>query len=251
MAGAGALVAQPGFRRSFVILPANGCVTTAVEDDYHSMAVTLSHDGVMITAIDPVMDRAPWTTCPGAPAILVSTFVGAALADAAKLGFKQSNCTHLYDLTLLAAAHASDTADMRYDIIVSDTIDGLVCAEIHRDDRLVFRIEHRGDILTAPMELAGASLFKLRAWIDGLAGIEQEAARLLQWGTIIAHGRAYSIDRLSDASKMPPNCYTFQPDNKVLAKRVGVVFDFSQGDAEPLDHFGRDGFGIRQAAHEA
>ena len=90
-------------------------------------------------------------------------------------------------------------------------------------------------------------MFKLRGWIDGLAGVEQEAARLLQWGTIIAHGRAYGIDRISDASKMPPNCYTFQPDNKAVAKRVGAVFDFSQGRISPLDHLGPDGFATREA----
>ena len=147
---------------------------------------------------------------------------------------------------MLAAAHAGDEAPLTYDILVSDAIDGLVHAEIRCDGRVIHRIAHRDDIITAPEALAGTSLFKLRGWIDGLTGGEQEAARLLQWGTIIAHGRAYSIDRLSDASKMPPNCYTFQPDNKSVAKRVGAVFDFSQGPRQLLDHLGRDGFGTRQ-----
>ncbi len=227
----------PGFRRRFLVVPATDRVTAAVEDDYHCMAVTLHHDGIVVTSVESVMDRAPWTTCPGAPAMLATTFTGVALAEVAKRGEKQTNCTHLHDLALLAAAHASDGGPTRYEILTSDPVEGLVIAEIRRDGAPVLRFEHRDDILTAPAEVAGTSVFKLRGWIETLDGPAREAARLLQWGTILAHGRITPMERQSDASRMPPNCYTFQPERKGDARRVGLVLDFSKGVRQPLDHF--------------
>lgn len=73
------LAALPGFRRRFLVTPQPDCVTAAVEDDYHCMAVTLHHDGATIARIEAEMDRAPWTTCPGAAGVLKSTFEGATL----------------------------------------------------------------------------------------------------------------------------------------------------------------------------
>jgi hypothetical protein len=231
----GDLGGLPGFRRRFIVTPGADRVTAAVEDDYHCMAVTLLHDGTVVAAVESVMERAPWTTCPGAPAVLAATFAGVALAEVAARGQKQANCTHLHDLALLAAAHAGDPAPTRYDILACDPIDGLVAAEIRRDGSTLLRIEHRDDLITTPAEVAGISVFKLRGWIETLDGDAREAARLLQWGTILAHGRITPMERQSDASRMPANCYTFQPERKGEARRIGRIIDFSRGPAEPLD----------------
>ncbi len=237
----------PGFRRRLIVTPAAARVTAAVEDDYHCMAVTLHHDGVAILSVEPVMDRVPWTTCPGAPAVLQSTFTGIALADVAARGAKQANCTHLHDLAVLAAAHADDSAPTCYDIVTSDPVNGLVTSEIRRDGAPIHRIEHRSDICSTPEAIAGISLFKLRGWIDSLEGLEREAARLLQWGTILGHGRTTPMERQSDASRMPPNCFTFQPENAALARRVGKVIDFSEVARAPLSHFDGADFAILPA----
>lgn len=237
---------MPGFRRRLIVSPHADRVTAAVEDDYHCMAVTLRHDGEAVTAVDAIMDRAPWTTCPGAPLTLKATFEGVALTEVAARGEKQANCTHLHDLAVLAAAHAHGAGPTTYDILVCDPVDGRVVAEIRRDGVAVHRIEHRDDIVTSPAEIAGVSLFKLRGWIDSLNGLDREAARLLQWGAILAHGRMIPMERQSDASRMPPNCYTFQPDNKVLARRVGEVVDFTRVSAQPLDHLEGEGFRVRR-----
>lgn len=242
---AGELDRLPGFRRRILVTPAAGRVTAAVEDDYHCMAVTLDHDGARVTGVDARMDRAPWTTCPGAPAVLQATFTGVALADVAARGEKHANCTHLYDMAVLAAAHAGGTAPVRYDILVCDPVDGRVTAEIRRDGTPVHRIVHRDDVVESPTEIAGTSLFKLRGWIESLEGLTREAARLLQWGTILAHGRIIPMERQSDAGRMPPNCYTFQPDNKARAKRVGKIIDFGRESPEPLDHFDGSDFHAR------
>ncbi len=225
--------------------PVPGKVTAAVEDDYHCMAVTLHHDGAVVTHVDAVMDRAPWTTCPGAPAVLGATFTGVALSEVTARRDKQANCTHLHDLAVLAAAHTCDSARTEFDLFVADAVDGIVTAEIWRDGAMVLRLMLRDDVLIAPEELRGVSLMAMRDWVNALPPPQREAARLLQWGTLIAHGRAIPLEQQSDATRMPPNCYTFQPERAAVAKRVGQIFDFSDGSVEPLEHFSGEGFGVR------
>jgi hypothetical protein len=75
----------------------------------------------------------------------------------------------------------------------------------------------------------------MRDWIDSLPPQRREAARLLRWGNIVAHGRSIPLEKQSDATRMPSNCYTFQPERKIVARRVGVIREFSNAAAQPLD----------------
>lgn len=232
-----ALDTRAGFRRRFRILPTDGSVTAALEDDYHCMAVTLAHDGECITAVDAVMDRWPWTTCPGATVELATTFTGTALASVAKRGLKSSNCTHLYDLAIFAAAHAADAMPTLYDVFVGDTEHGRKTCEILKDGALMLDWTMENDVLVAPDHLAGMHLMKMRDWIAALDPPAREAARILQWAALIAHGRDIPLENQSDALRMSPNCFTFQPERAQVAKRIGVVVDFSKSARRPLDHF--------------
>ncbi|MGL4563723.1 MAG: hypothetical protein ACRCVD_00395, partial [Halioglobus sp.] len=96
----------PGFRRRFRITPEPFRVRAEVEDDYHCMGVTLVHDGITATAVEAELERAPWSTCPGAVEVCRQTFSGRPLDEFPRQGGKSANWTHLYDLALLAAAHA-------------------------------------------------------------------------------------------------------------------------------------------------
>lgn len=225
----------PGFRRRFIVTPSAGRVTSEVEDDYHCMRVTLRHDGKLVTKVEAVVARAPWTTCPAAPAELERTFTGVTLDRFAFRGEKPSNCTHLHDLAVMAAAHAHDGAPFVYDILVCDPIDGRREAELRRNGKPAMRWTLEGHTIVAPEEIAGTSLFKLNPWIETLDPAGREAARVLRWGTLIAGGRQIPLEQQSDATRMPPNCYTFQPERAVVAKRVGKIREFSDGTAVPLD----------------
>jgi hypothetical protein len=69
--------------------------------------------------------------CPQAEAAARRTFTGLRLDGAVVPAQKPANCTHLYDLATLAAAHARDAAALVYEIWASDPAeDGLVLAEI-------------------------------------------------------------------------------------------------------------------------
>lgn len=203
----------------------------------HCMSVTLRHDGAQVTGIDADMARAPWTTCPGARDQLVRTFAGLPLEEVHSRRDKRGNCTHLHDLAVLAATHACSLAPgegLDYEILVSDPQQGERRAEIRRQGNAVHVWVERDGVLCEPSEIAGLGLFALRDWIAGLPDPAREAARLLQWGAIMAHGRILPYEDQSDASRMPPNCYTFQPERSVHARRVGQVFDFSDGTRVPL-----------------
>jgi hypothetical protein len=225
----------PGFRRRFRITPGAGQVCSAVEDDYHCMYVVLHHDGVQVTEIDAVIERAPWTTCPGAQQQLAETFTGWSLNRFNDRGEKSSNCTHLYDLALLAARHALDPQPLQYDILVSDPVDSKRYAEIWANGKVLFSWTEKDFHVLEPEVIAGTRLDKLGGWIRTLSAADQEAAKLLRWGNMMANGRIIPLQEQSDATRMPPNCYTFQPQRAEQAKRVGVIYDFSTGTQEPLE----------------
>ncbi len=226
---------QRGFRRRIRITPGEGRVCCQLEDDYHCMTVVLRHDGVQATSVESQMHRSPWTTCPGAEAQLVETFTGVPLNEFPARGDKPANCTHLYDLALLGAGHARDRNPLVYDIAVSDAIDGVRRAELRRDGETVLGWTEAGFEILEPEELAGLKLADLQSWIRTLEPSQGEAARLLRWGNILANGRSIPLEQQSDASRMPPNCYTFQPGRAAQARRVGEIRDFSLGPAQPLD----------------
>lgn len=227
----------PGFRRRFRITPGAGKIQCEVEDDFHCMSVVVHHDGTIVRGMEADMRRAPWTTCPGAEAKVRQTFVGEALADFGRRSDKRSNCTHLYDLALLAAAHANDDQPLVYDILVSDPLANERRAEVRRNGDCVLWWVEKGFVLQEPAGAAGLRLDKLKPWITSLAAELQEPAKLLQWGNMLANGRTIPLENQSDASKMPPSCYTFQPERKQVAKRVGEIKDFSEGSEQPLDKF--------------
>jgi hypothetical protein len=230
-----ALDQLPGFRRRFRIDGGDGWVRAAVEDDYHCMDVTLRHQGGSVTAVEPVMHRAPWTTCPGAVEQLRQTFTGVVLDGFVARGDKPANCTHLHDLAVLAAAHAADTAPLVYDILVSDPVDAWREVELRRNGERLLGWVEREHRIVEPSELAGLRLDELGRWISALDPDLQEGARLLRWGAMLAHGRTIPMERQSDASRMPPNCYSFQPERARVARRIGEIRDFSRGSARPLD----------------
>jgi hypothetical protein len=225
----------PGFRRRFRITPTPGHVVSEVEDDYHRMQVAIDHDEVVANSVRADLIRAPWTTCPGAARVCESIFTGVALQDfPGRRTDRAANCTHLYDLALLAAAHALDAAPLVYDIAVSDPVDGRRQAQIKRNGATLLVWSDSNFQVVEPASLAGMPITDLRPWLDRLEPQQREPARLLSWASVIAHGRAIPLEQQSDASRMPASCYTFQPEMAARARRVGEIRDFSAGTLLPL-----------------
>jgi hypothetical protein len=224
-----------GFRRRLIVTPGPDRVVSELEDDYHCMGVTVYHDGAFATSVKPVMTRAPWSTCPGAIAVLEQTFAGIALDKFASRGEKRANCTHLHDLAVLAAAHAFDREPLVYDILVSDPIDGSRKSELRRNGTAVLSWTLAENTFVEPAQLAGIELSNMRNWIDSLGREQQEAARLLRWGTMLAHGRSLAAAWTPAGRAVTGSCYSFQAIRIHEAKRFGARQDFSSGKAQLLE----------------
>lgn len=228
--------ALPGYRRRFRVTADPGRVLAELEDDFHCMSVLLRHDEDVVTDLEAGMDRGPWTTCPGAMLQVRKTFRGERLANFERRGAdKPLNCTHLYDLALLAAAHAHDRGQLVYDILVADLMDGRRDMELRLDGGTVMRWREADGLFVAPAAISGMDILNMRDWISGLDQTAARQARMLRWGAMVARGRDLPWAEQIDATRMPPNCFTFQPDRQREAVRVGEIREFSTGAAKPLD----------------
>jgi hypothetical protein len=230
---------QPGFRRRIVITPNSDRSTCEVEDDYHHMKVSLIHDGERATQVEALMIRVPWTTCPGARAVAEATFTDVRLDAFARRGEKKANCTHLHDLAIWVAAHALDAAPTCYDVFVSDPVDGLSAAELRRNGTALLRWNVTGFTIVDPPVLAGLPLTGINEWIATRDPAGQEAARILRWACLLAHGRQRARRKLSyEQADLPAGqCFTFQPERMATAARTFDTFvDFSETGTMPLSH---------------
>lgn len=228
----------PGYRRRIRVEAREGAVAAMLEDDIHGLAVTLRHDGVTVLAVEPLAERMPWNTCPGARDKLIETFAGQPLSEVTARRDKKANCTHFHDLACLAAAHAGERGGLVYDVFASDPIEGERLLELRRDGTTVLAWTEQDGVLVAPAEIAGQVLFTLRDWINALGEErEREEARVLQWASMVAHGRTMTMAEQSNAAALPANCYTLQPERAVHAVRDGIRYDFSDGSRVPLDAF--------------
>lgn len=229
----------PGYRRAVRVEPSPGAVLAMLEDDLHGMAVRLRHAHGRVTAVEVLPDRMPWSTCTGAVAMLQATFRDVPLAEVTARRARQENCTHLHDLAIVAAAHALDEAPSEWRIDVSDAHHGERQIEIRRDGRCLHRWLERDGLLADPPEIAGLTALSLRDWIASLEPEAREAARMLQWGALVAHGRA-----MTDAQRLAtlghrPSCYTMQPSRVAAAEKINGMHEFTGREDRLLDGLGQ------------
>ena len=184
------------------------------------------------------MERAPWSTCPGAVAVLEQTFVGIALQEfriargqARQLHASARSCRPRRSSCLRHRAHAVRHSRLRSRRRQER---GRTAPQRHHGARL-----ERGEGSDHHARTVGWPRPRQHAQLDRIPGPKtQEAARLLRWGTMVAHGRTLPAGWASRAGNMASRsrCYTFQPHRAGEAKHVGAIRDFSRGTARPLEH---------------
>jgi hypothetical protein len=168
------------------------------------------------------------------------TFSGVALADVASRGEKTTNCTHLHDLALFAAAHADSPCTVAYDIHCSLSGDGSLqgrrTARLWRNGERVLDWELHGVTFAAPETLAGSTLADLGGLIAAQDKAGAEAIRILRWAAIVAQGRMMEIPAHIPATAFPlGSCYNFQPERAANSfRRPQADVDFSCDGMEPL-----------------
>jgi hypothetical protein len=229
------------FRRRIRLTRQHQQVLGELEDDCHGFKVTLQHDGHVVTAITGDALRVPLTSCAGALQPL-QALVGCAL-DASPSTIiarakPRGNCTHWYDLSLLALAHATHSEAVRvYDVEVDDApADGSAArAEVFLNGRSVLRWQLQGTTIVEPQELAGKPvLHGFSAWAYGaFEGAAREAAFVLSKGVFVAFSRMFDMSGIGGQSALEHTnmlgaCYSYSAGVVETAYRqFDTVRDFS------------------------
>ena len=229
------------FRRRVRLRQQPGRIAAVLDDNNHAMAVTLFHDGTVLTRLDSEMVRIPFDVCPEARQAL-SGLAGLRLdtAPAAVFagGLARRHCTHLFDMVALCLRlHADGKTDRVFDVLVHDPVDGLRAAEAQVDGRTVHAWQLAGEEIAAPSALAGRSLTGgFVGWASAtMAGEVLDAALMLLKGVMVARARPYVIDGVPGATIDPSgarsgSCFTFSEPHLASARVMGGhVRDFSAG----------------------
>lgn len=238
----------PGIYRRRIVLHADRNTASGwLEDDFHCFGATLRHDGECVIAIRGEARRWPWSTCPGAIdplQRLTGAPLSTSLRSVARGVDPRAQCTHLFDVALLAIAQAARGAGRRvYDMALPDRVAGRTRPSLRRDGELVLAWEIERNEIKSPEPFAGRTLQggRFNAWIDGeFAGDEAEAALVLRRACIIGIGRKYDFDQIPRAEAFARElgagaCHTFGPDVLEDALRiVGSVRDFTNDPAAML-----------------
>lgn len=228
------------FRRRIRLTGSDNQVTAELEDNCHGFRAVLHHDGQRITALDPETLRIPYNTCAGATRP-IQALVGIAVGSDPKSINESvnpfSNCTHLFDLCVLAIAHAARGPVTRiYDVVVDDEQgESAAAAIVYLDGKEILRFTTRQWELLGPPALKGKPLFRgFAAWAnDYFQGDEREAAFVLQKGYFVSSARRIDSpkiegSRAGDHPHIAGACHTYSEGVIEQAVRLAnTVRDFS------------------------
>ncbi|MEZ5571102.1 MAG: hypothetical protein R3E64_03675 [Halioglobus sp.] len=238
------------YRRRIRLTREDDRVHGELEDDCHGFRVTLQHDGHAVTAVAGDALRVPLTTCAGALTplqALIGVALDASLPSILAQVKPRNNCTHWYDLSLLALAHATQREPVRvYDVEVDDqpAHASAARAEVFLNGQSVHRWQLDRNTIVEPPAYAGRPVLNgFSAWAYGaFDGAEREAAFVLSKGVFVAFSRMFDMRDIGGQpalahTNMLGACYSYSPGVVEQALRQhGMVRDFSTT-PEQLLHF--------------
>ena len=232
--------APPGYRRRIRLTSLPGTrVVADLEDDFHRFRLTMTHDGSRVVRLDGEAIRYPWSACPEASERL-RALEGIPLSEkstaVASHDDPKQNCTHLFDLTGLAMAHAARGHDRRqFDAYVPESVEKRTEPRLWLDGSLVLNWHTEGSRIVEPHPFAGVSMAGgFVRWAEAtLAGDTLEATMVLRRAWDIARARGRDLDHMENAlplaELLPGACFTMQPDTAGRAARMkATARDFSE-----------------------
>lgn len=216
-------------RRIRLINTGPGRTVGELEDDFHHFRIELIHDGATIIEANGSGLRGPWTSCFGADAPLHAIEGNPLSSRPSALGGytpPTSNCTHLFDLTGLAVAHATrDIAARQYDLLVTDMVEGSNQLVLWRDGDLLLDWQLTKGEIVGPDEWVGAPLHrKFIPWAEANLDPETaEAAIALRRVVHISMGRMMDLDEFESAAsqgdQMHGKCHTYSAEVAITGLR--------------------------------
>lgn len=228
----------PGLWRRIVLEPGNGWIGGALEDDMHCFHIRIDHAEGRVTKVAAKAVRHPWSACPGATAFIARELTGELLTAVAERDPFQ-HCTHLYDLAVLAAAHAGDTAPTRFDMNVADRVEGRTTATLMENGTEKLRWQLDGTAITGSGAHAGRDLRQLSKWKRDLPAKEAEWATLLRRAIFVSGARQYIAPDLEQTAAMNRDrmgvCFNYRmPQAQDSTRTPNWHRDFSESGIEPL-----------------
>lgn len=222
------------FRRRIRLSKREGAVHGELEDSSHAFKSTLYFDDTSITGVEAETIRYPMTTCPGAVTPL-KEFIGQPLELTAGEISKRINprlqCTHLFDLSVLAYTHIQrDETERVYDIVLPDD-DGEAVSlplEVFQDGERVLRWMVKQWKILEPAALEGRQLGAgFSKWVAAEYGDDEqqkEWAWLAQKGNLVSEARTFDINALAGTR------------NFVGANMVGICHTYSEAEIGKAMH---------------
>jgi hypothetical protein len=234
---------RPGiYRRRLRIETGPGWARAELEDDPHRYGLTLRHDGTHITAIEGRALRTPWTACREALGVL-DRLLGMALSPDPQQVYRQANgreqCTHLFDLAGLAAAHVARAIGKReYEAEVPCHDPGARREAVLRvDGHEALRWTLQRNTIVGPAPFSGQELGGMMPWVKArfIDRDRFEAVLVLRRAVFVAGNRFFDLDRMaraSDSGHVLGACYVFRPGVVERASRSeGATRDFTDPSA--------------------
>lgn len=224
----------PGLWRRIVLQPGDGWIGSALEDDMHRFHIRIDHAEGRVTQVTAKAVRHPWSACPGATNFIATELTGERLAEVGRRDPAQ-HCTHLYDLAILASAHAGDTRPTRFDMRVADRVDGRTTATLAENgvERLRWQLDGTA--------IAGTDrdLRQLSKWKQELPANEAEWATLLRRAVFVSGARQYIAPDLEQTAALNVGrmgvCFNYQmPQAESSTRTPSWHKDFSMSGIEPL-----------------
>lgn len=232
-------------RRIRLVARTPDTVEAGIEDDFHHFRITLRHDGAHVRALAAVQAiRIPWTTCGDAGAqlqMLEGMPLERSCLAVGRWTSPHQQCTHMFDLAGLAAAHAyrrvieSSAHSRQYDAEVPYGFDRGERKDVQlwRDGTSILTWTLEGDRVVAPSPFSDVpftgGFFRWAA--TSLPPDDAEGAIVLRRACTIGMGRGMDQDAWSTAADVSAGptgvCYSQQPERRGVALRVrGNIRDF-------------------------
>jgi hypothetical protein len=243
MSGAEFPTFPPGLWRRIVLRPHEGWIGGALEDDMHSFRIRLDHADGRITAVYAKAVRTPWTACVGAAPHIEEELTGALLSEVAGRDPTQE-CTHLFDLAILCAAHAGDTGPTTFDMRVADREGatelggGRTTGALSVNGVETMRWHVDGTAIEGPEPFGGRDMKRLSKWKSEFSPEVAEQAALLRRAIFVAPARVYEAPKDRKASEMAWRmgvCFNYQMPQAADSDPLFDKRDFSEGGRKPLE----------------
>ncbi len=220
------------FRRRIRLTKGEGFVLGELEDNSHAFKSTLYHDDHKVTDVQGEAIRYPMSTCPGAIEPLrkiIGMTLGQAAGELANKLKPRSQCTHLFDLTVLAYRHLQrDAAQCTYDIQMNDEDGAEQVLQVYREGVSVLEWTVKQWRIVAPEFLAGNTISQgFSKWLETVwSGNEQqkEYAWLAQKGYLVSQARMFDINKLGGTREF------------VNPSMVGICHTYSEEQIEHAVH---------------